>query len=169
MNNYTNIDYNKNQIKQASIWPLDTPPIGPVVGMTYFDTTLKTLRSWDGQRWVSAADLPIAGVGEEGALGGIRVGDRLTIDPTNGLLSADIQSENNLTDELLEKILNIENYIDDHDKDIGSHQYILDLITAETTTRLLEDNKIINSLDLEIQRAMSAESSLQRYNKHRRF
>lgn len=161
MNNYTNIDYNKNQIKQASIWPLDTPPIGPVVGMTYFDTTLKTLRSWDGQRWVSAADLPIAGVGEEGALGGIRVGDRLTIDPTNGLLSADIQSENNLTDELLEKILNIENYIDDHDKDIGSHQYILDLITAETTTRLLKDNKIINSLDLEIQRAMSAESSLQ--------
>ena len=161
MNNYTDIDYNKNEIRQASIWPLDTAPIGPVVGMTYFDTIIKSLRTWDGEKWVSAADLPIAGIGEEGALGGIRVGDRLSIDTTNGLLSADVQSDNNLTDELLEKIIGIDTSFEEHNADVGAHPYIQSLISAEAQTRQAQDNTISNNLSIETQRAMSAETNLQ--------
>lgn len=161
MNNYTDIDYNKNEIRQASIWPLDTAPIGPVVGMTYFDTIIKSLRTWDGEKWVSAADLPIAGVGEEGALGGIKVGDRLTIDTTNGLLSAEVQSDNNLTDELLEKILSIDTDLDDHNNDVSAHPYIQGLVSAEALIRQTQDNTIAGNLDIETQRAMSAETNLQ--------
>lgn len=161
MNNYTDIDYNKNEIRQASIWPLDTAPIGPVVGMTYFDTIIKSLRTWDGEKWVSAADLPIAGIGEEGALGGIRVGDRLSIDTTNGLLSADVQSDNNLTDELLEKIIGIDTSFEEHNADVGAHPYIQSLISAEAQMRQVQDNTISNNLSIETQRAMSAETNLQ--------
>lgn len=80
MNNYTNMNYNQNQIQSVAMEPLNLAPLSPVVGQTYFDTVLKTLRTWDGEKWISSAYLPIAGIGEEGLLGGIRVGERLTID-----------------------------------------------------------------------------------------
>ena len=49
---------------------------------------------WDGVTWnlqssLSNYDLPIA---QAAILGGIKVGDRLTIDAVTGVLSADVQS-----------------------------------------------------------------------------
>ena len=161
MNNYTNMNYNQNQIQSVSMEPLNIAPLSPVVGQTYFDTTLKTLRTWDGERWISSADLPIAGIGEEGLLGGVRIGDRLTIDETTGLLSANIQSDNNLTNELKDKILNIDKDIADHNTDINAHKNIQLKITTEITDRQKADNTLLNKIELEEQRALSVEAALQ--------
>lgn len=161
MNNYTNMNYNQNQIQSVSMEPLNVAPLSPVIGQTYFDTVLKSLRTWDGERWISSADLPIAGIGEEGLLGGIRVGDRLTIDETTGLLSADIQSDNNLTNELRDKILNIDKDIANHNTDVNAHKNIQTKITTEITDRQKADSVLKNKIDLEEQRALSVEAALQ--------
>ena len=161
MNNYTNMNYSQNQIQNVAMEPLNLAPLSPVVGQTYFDTVLKTLRTWDGEKWISSADLPIAGIGEEGLLGGIRVGERLTIDESNGLLSADIQSDNNLTNELKEKIENIDKDIEAHNTDINAHKSIQSKISSETSARQSADNILTNKINLEEQRALSVEAALQ--------
>ena len=161
MNNYTNMNYNQNQIQSVAMEPLNLAPLSPVVGQTYFDTVLKTLRTWDGEKWISSADLPIAGVGEEGLLGGIRVGERLTIDESNGLLSADVQSDNNLTNELKEKIENIDKNIEAHNTDINAHKSIQSKIDSEISARQTADNTLLNKINLEEQRALSVEAALQ--------
>lgn len=161
MNNYTNMNYNQNQIQSVAMEPLNLAPLSPVVGQTYFDTVLKTLRTWDGEKWISSADLPIAGIGEEGLLGGIRVGERLTIDESNGLLSADVQSDNNLTNELKEKIENIDKDIEAHNTDINAHKSIQSKISSEISARQTADNTLLNKINLEEQRALSVEAALQ--------
>lgn len=161
MNNYTNMNYNQNQIQSVAMEPLNLAPLSPVVGQTYFDTVLKTLRTWDGEKWISSADLPIAGIGEEGLLGGIRVGERLTIDESNGLLSADVQSDNNLTNELKEKIENIDKDIEAHNTDINAHKSIQSKINSEISARQTADNTLLNKINLEEQRALSVEAALQ--------
>lgn len=161
MNNYTNMNYNQNQIQSVAMEPLNLAPLSPVVGQTYFDTVLKTLRTWDGEKWISSADLPIAGIGEEGLLGGIRVGERLTIDESNGLLSADVQSDNNLTNELKEKIENIDKDIEAHNTDINAHKSIQSKISSEISARQAADNTLLNKINLEEQRALSVEAALQ--------
>lgn len=161
MNNYTNMNYNQNQIQSVAMEPLNLAPLSPVVGQTYFDTVLKTLRTWDGEKWISSADLPIAGIGEEGLLGGIRVGERLTIDESNGLLSADVQSDNNLTNELKEKIENIDKDIEAHNTDINAHKSIQSKIDSEISARQTADNTLLNKINLEEQRALSVEAALQ--------
>ena len=161
MNNYTNMNYNQNQIQSVAMEPLNLAPLSPVVGQTYFDTVLKTLRTWDGEKWISSADLPIAGIGEEGLLGGIRVGERLTIDESNGLLSADVQSDNNLTNELKEKIENIDKNIEAHNTDINAHKSIQTKINSEISARQTADNTLLNKINLEEQRALSVEAALQ--------
>jgi hypothetical protein len=35
---------------------LAAPPVSPSVGDTYFDTVLKSLRSWDGTAWSAGSD-----------------------------------------------------------------------------------------------------------------
>lgn len=161
MNNYTNMNYNQNQVQNVAMEPLNLAPLSPVVGQTYFDTVLKTLRTWDGEKWISSADLPIAGIGEEGLLGGIRVGERLTIDESNGLLSADVQSDNNLTNELKEKIENIDKDIEAHNTDINAHKSIQSKISSEISARQAADNTLLNKINLEEQRALSVEAALQ--------
>ena len=161
MNNYTNMNYNQNQIQSVAMEPLNLAPLSPVVGQTYFDTVLKTLRTWDGEKWISSGDLPIAGIGEEGLLGGIRVGERLTIDESNGLLSADVQSDNNLTNELKEKIENIDKDIEAHNTDINAHKSIQSKISSEISARQAADNTLLNKINLEEQRALSVEAALQ--------
>lgn len=160
MNNYTNIDFKSNEIRKAALEPLPVAPIAPSIGQFYFDTTLKAIRIWDGHEWLSNADLPIAGVGEKGTLGAIRVGENLTIDPDTGLLSANVQSTNNLTDDLKNAILNIPNTIEEHNQSALAHPHIQQLITQEITDRSLADSNLMAAITTETTRASSAENYL---------
>lgn len=157
MDNYTNLDLKKNELQKAVLEPLPVAPLSPSVGQFYFDTTLKAIRIWDGVEWLSNADLPIA---SETVLGAIRVGERLTIDPDDGTLSADLQSDNNLTDALKEAILNIPNSIEEHNQSTLSHPYIQQLITQETTERMTADSSLSEAITTEVTRATSAENYL---------
>lgn len=157
MDNYTHINYKKNEIRQVAFEPLFVAPLDPSVGQTYFDTKLKTLRTWDGKTWISNADLPIA---TDKVLGAIKVGERLVI-TEDGVLSAVIQSDNNLTDALKDAILNIPNTISQHNTDITAHPYLINLITQETYDRQLADMDLQNNIDTETARAISAETYLQ--------
>lgn len=157
MDNYTNLDLKKNELQKAALEPLPVAPLSPSVGQFYFDTTLKAIRIWDGVEWLSNADLPIA---SETVLGAIRAGERLTIDPDDGTLSADLQSDNNLTDALKEAILNIPNSIEEHNQSTLSHPYIQQLITQETTERMTADSSLSEAITTEVTRATSAENYL---------
>lgn len=157
MDNYTNLDLKKNELQKAALEPLPVAPLSPSVGQFYFDTTLKAIRIWDGVEWLSNADLPIA---SETVLGAIRVRERLTIDPDDGTLSADLQSDNNLTDALKEAILNIPNSIEEHNQSTLSHPYIQQLITQETTERMTADSSLSEAITTEVTRATSAENYL---------
>lgn len=157
MDNYTNLDLKKNELQKAALEPLPVAPLSPSVGQFYFDTTLKAIRIWDGVEWLSNADLPIA---SETVLGAIRVGERLTIDPDDGTLSADLQSDNNLTDALKEAILNIPNSIEEHNQSTLSHPYIQQLITQETTERMTADSSLSEAITTEVTRATSTENYL---------
>lgn len=157
MDNYTNLDLKKNELQKAALEPLPVAPLSPSVGQFYFDTTLKAIRIWDGVEWLSNADLPIA---SETVLGAIRIGERLTIDPDDGTLSADLQSDNNLTDALKEAILNIPNSIEEHNQSTLSHPYIQQLITQETTERMTADSSLSEAITTEVTRATSAENYL---------
>lgn len=157
MDNYTHINYNKNEIQKAAMEALVVAPLNPSVGQFYFDLTLKAFRVWDGKQWISNADLPIA---SDKVLGAIRVGSRLTIDPDDGTLSADIQSDNNLTDDLRDAILNIPNTVQKHNEDVTAHPYITGLISQEVFDRQSGDNNLQTSISDEIQRALSEEANL---------
>lgn len=157
MNNYTNLDLKKNELQKAALESLPVAPLSPSVGQFYFDTTLKAIRIWDGVEWLSNADLPIA---SDTVLGAIRGGERLTIDPDDGTLSADLQSDNNLTDALKEAILNIPNSIEEHNQSTLSHPYIQQLITQETTERMTADSSLSEAITTEVTRAISAENYL---------
>lgn len=60
------INLNKNELLNARIQNLATPPSNPGVGQVYFDTTDDTLKVWTGTEWVSGGSggggytLPIA-------------------------------------------------------------------------------------------------------------
>lgn len=45
------LDLNKNELRNARIQNLATPPSGPVEGLTYYDTTAKNEYFWDGSTW----------------------------------------------------------------------------------------------------------------------
>lgn len=159
MDNYTHIDFKKNEIRKVAFEPLFEAPLHPSVGQTYFDTKLKSLRTWDGKRWISNADLPIA---TDKVLGAIKVGERLVI-TEDGVLSAVIQSDNNFTDAMKDAVLNIPNTISQHNTDVNAHPYLLSLITQEAYDRQLADIDLQSNIDTETARATSAEAYLQNY------
>lgn len=51
----TSLNLNKNELLNAAIQSLSTPPANPVGGQIYFDTDTKQLTVWDGTAWISLA------------------------------------------------------------------------------------------------------------------
>ena len=54
----SNIDLNKNQLQNAQVHPLGTPPSSPVEGQIYFDSTAgdKKLYYYNGTNWIATGD-----------------------------------------------------------------------------------------------------------------
>lgn len=51
----TSLNLNKNELLNAAIQSLSTPPSNPVAGQIYFDTDTAQLTVWDGAAWTSLA------------------------------------------------------------------------------------------------------------------
>ena len=51
----TSLNLNKNELLNAAIQSLSTPPANPVAGQIYFDTDTHQLTLWDGTAWVALA------------------------------------------------------------------------------------------------------------------
>lgn len=92
----TNLDLSQNEIQNAVIQPLAAAPANPKLGQIYYNSSDSLLYQYDGAQWKPVGkgyELPAA---TKTALGGIKVGDRLSV-AADGTLSADKQTDNNLT------------------------------------------------------------------------
>ena len=92
----TNLDLSQNEIQNAVIQPLAAAPANPKLGQIYYNSSDSLLYQYDGAQWKPVGkgyELPTA---TKTALGGIKVGDRLSV-AADGTLSADKQTDNNLT------------------------------------------------------------------------
>ena len=74
----SNIDLNRNQLQNATLHPVATPPATPVEGQVYFDTTIgdKTLYYYNGTQWI--------GTGQQGGITEIQTTTASQITVTNG-------------------------------------------------------------------------------------
>lgn len=92
----TNLDLSQNEIQNAAIQPLAAAPANPKLGQIYYNSSDSLLYLYDGAQWKPVGkgyELPAA---TKTALGGIKVGGRLSV-AADGTLSADKQTDNNLT------------------------------------------------------------------------
>lgn len=92
----TNLDLSQNEIQNAVIQPLAAAPANPKLGQIYYNSSDSLLYQYNGAQWKPVGkgyELPAA---TKTALGGIKVGDRLSV-AADGTLSADKQTDNNLT------------------------------------------------------------------------
>lgn len=92
----TNLDLSQNEIQNAVIQPLAAAPANPKLGQIYYNSSDSLLYQYDGAQWKPVGkgyELPAA---TKTALGGIKVGGRLSV-AADGTLSADKQTDNNLT------------------------------------------------------------------------
>ena len=92
----TNLDLSQNEIQNAVIQPLAAAPANPKLGQIYYNSSDSLLYQYDGAQWKPVGkgyELPAA---TKTALGGVKVGDRLSV-AADGTLSADKQTDNNLT------------------------------------------------------------------------
>ena len=111
----TNINLNKNELQNAVIQPLAVAPSNPSLGQIYFDSTTNRLKQWNGASWVvvgmiveassnngeikvDGSDVTVYTLPKaaSNALGGIKVGSRLTI-ANDGTLSADVAAWSDIT------------------------------------------------------------------------
>jgi Phage tail fibre repeat len=53
----TNIDLSKNELQNARIQNLATPPANPVPGQIYYNTTDKVFYGWNGTTWINLSEL----------------------------------------------------------------------------------------------------------------
>lgn len=83
----TNLDLAKNQIKNVVIDALAQAPASPVEGQIYYDTVEKVVKQYDGTTWKTMGSSYILPIASAQSLGGIKVGNNLSID-ANGVLSA---------------------------------------------------------------------------------
>lgn len=74
----SNIDLNRNQLQLAAMHPLAAPPLSPVEGQVYFDTTIgdKTLYYYNGTQWI--------GTGQQGDITEIQTTTASQLTVTNG-------------------------------------------------------------------------------------
>ena len=81
------IDLGGQQILNARIENSATAPENPSVGQIYFNTTDGKNYVWNGTEWVdNTYELPIASAD---TLGGVKIGEGLTIDSTTGVVDVD--------------------------------------------------------------------------------
>lgn len=75
----TNLDLSQNEIQNAVIQPLAAAPANPKLGQIYYNSSDSLLYQYDGAKWKPVGkgyELPAA---TKTALGGIKVGDRLSV------------------------------------------------------------------------------------------
>lgn len=82
----TSLNMSQNEIKNALIQGLASAPENPVVNQYYWNTTTQTLEVWDGEKWVSVGIKYVLPKASETVLGGIKVGQYLSVDE-NGVCS----------------------------------------------------------------------------------
>lgn len=67
MNVLTNVNFNQNEVQNLVLQNLAVAPSSPKEGFTYYDTTLKKVRNWNGEQWISGgSDAPARVVGTVG-------------------------------------------------------------------------------------------------------
>ena len=57
INYLSSINLNKNELRNAAIHVLATPPSSPVTGQVYFDSTDEKIYVWDGTDWQPVGDV----------------------------------------------------------------------------------------------------------------
>ena len=93
----TSIDLSQNEIQNAIVQPLATAPANPKLGQIYYNSTDSLLYQYNGTEWKPVGkgyELPAA---TKDKLGGVKVGSRMSV-TADGTVSADKQTDNNLTD-----------------------------------------------------------------------
>ena len=63
-----NINLNQNQLQNAAIQQLASPPSSPVVGQVYYDTGLLSMKQWNGSSWAVLDATKLSGVIPNSAL-----------------------------------------------------------------------------------------------------
>ena len=88
----TTLDLAKNQLINVRIENQASAPSNPVEGQIYYDTTDHTLKQYNGTAWVEMGSSYILPTASANTLGGIKIGDLLSIDQ-NGVASVNLVFE----------------------------------------------------------------------------